>query len=480
LGGREKSVSAGKAAADAPPVTILLVDDTPGKLLTYEAVLEGLGQNLIKVQSVKDALSVLLKTDVALIVTDVRMPGEDGFQLAKLVRDHPRFARIPIMFVTAEPSEHVDHMRALASGAVDYVSVPVAAELLRAKVKVFIDLFAKERELAKLKDELEARVASRTNSLAESEERYRALVDGANDIVATLDLEGRFTSVNPAVDVILGYSAGELLGTPLKHYIPLEQLPMHEAMLKRKLEGERATTYEMQIFGKDRQQLFTLEVNSRLIVDEAGGPTGIHSIARDVTERKQAEQRQAVLIRELQHRTKNLLAVIQSIVTNTLQRDPAAAKTKDVLIGRLHALSRAQEFVAAGPTAGVPLRDLVRAELSGFCSRVSLDGIPVVLGGTFAQQFALVLHELATNAAKYGSLSTPHGRVLINWRVDGTAEPTLLFSWRECDGPPVQLPTEQGFGTRLIAAALPGEHNISFKVDGLEFAVEVPLSEVVR
>jgi PAS domain S-box-containing protein len=468
-----------QGAADGHAVNILLVDDTAGKLLTYEAVLAELGQNLIKVQSVKDALAVLLKTDVALILTDVRMPGEDGFQLAKFVRDHPRFARIPILFVTAEPSAETDHIRAYASGAVDYMSVPVAAELLRAKVKVFIDLFAKERELATLKSELEAQVASRTKSLAESEERYRSLVDQANDIVATFDLDGRFTSVNPAIRLILGHEPEEVVGTPLAQYIPSEQLPMHEAMLQRKLEGEPFTKYEMEVFGKDGRQKFTLEVNSRLIFDGTGRPVGIHSVARDMTERKLAEERQAVLIRELQHRSKNLLAVMQSIVTNTLQ-DASAAKGRDAIIGRLHALGRAQDFVASGAGGGVPLQDLVRAELSGFSAQVSLQGVPIVLGGAFAQHLALVLHELATNAAKYGSLSTPSGKLLINWRVDGDSEPKLLFSWKERDGPPVESPTQQGFGSKLVTAALPCEPKISFERDGLEFVFEVPFSEVSR
>jgi two-component system, chemotaxis family, CheB/CheR fusion protein len=105
---------------------------------------------------------------------------------------------------------------------------------------------------------------------------------------------------------------------------------------------------------------------------------------------------------------------------------------------------------------GVALRDLINAELSGFAAQVSVNGIPIVLGGAFTQQFALVLHELAKNAAKYGALSTPNGRMLIAWRWAGEKEPTLLFSWKERDGPPVEPPMEQGFGSKLIAATVPG------------------------
>src|SRR5436853_4640319 len=182
-------------------------------------------------------------------------------------------------------------------------------------------------------------------------------------------------------------------------------------MLKQNLGGQSATTYEMEIFGKERQQRFTLELNSRLLFDDAGKPAGVHAIARDVTERKHAEARQLVLIRELQHRTKNLLAVVQSIVSSTLDRS-GSVTTKQAIVGRLHALARAQDIVAAGSGAGVPLRDLVEGELSTFGSRVSLRGVPVIVGGAFAHQFALVIHDLVDNAVKYGARSVSPGRVL--------------------------------------------------------------------
>jgi two-component sensor histidine kinase len=256
-------------------------------------------------------------------------------------------------------------------------------------------------------------------------------------------------------------------------------LTMHDAMLREKLEGKLSTTYEMQIFSKGRQRL-TLEVNSKLIRDEDGKPSGIHAIARDVTERKQAEARQTVLIRELQHRTKNLLAVTQSIVTNTLEHTTSAARAKEAIVGRLHALSRAQEFVASGASGGVPLRELVDAELSAFATQVTVEGIPVVLGGPFAQQFALVLHELATNAAKYGSLSVYNGRLVIRWHIRQSDEPWLVFSWAERDGPRVERPHDQGFGSRLIASALHHEPKVKFDPRGFEFSVAVPMSEVMQ
>jgi PAS domain S-box-containing protein len=213
-----------------------------------------------------------------------------------------------------------------------------------------------------------------------SEESYRALIDNANDIVATLDLDFRFTSANPAVERILGYAPQEIIGTPLSGYVPEDQLAMHRDMLAQKLKGAASTQYEMQLLGKDRQQRFTLEVNSKLIFDD-GKPVAIHSIARDISERKNAEAVQVVLIRELQHRTKNMLAVIQSIVSNTLRRSHDLESAHEALIGRLHALAHAQEFVAAGPGGGVSLHELVEAELSSFGARAIITGETLVLGG---------------------------------------------------------------------------------------------------
>lgn len=466
---------------------ILLVDDNAAKLLTYEVVLAELGQRLIQARSVEEALGALLKEDIALVVTDVSMPGLDGFALAEMIQDHPRFRSVPIIFVSAIADSDPDRLRGYASGAVDYVTAPFHPELLRAKVKVFLELYRKQRELTDLKHQLELRVAERTAELetstkllSESEERYRSLVETANDIVATFDLDFRLVSINPAIR-LLGFTPEELIGRPLSDFIPSDQHDFHVAMLQRKLAGEEGTQYEMELLSKDTTRRLTLEVNSKLMFDREGKPVGIHAIARDVTERKEAEARQNVLIRELQHRTKNLLAVTQSIVVNTIASTVSPTIAKEAIVGRLHALARAQEFVASGASSGVPLRELVEAELSAFTPRLTITGVPIILGGAFAQQFALVIHELATNAAKYGSLSTPKGRLLIQWELKrDRREPELLFLWKELDGPQANGPLREGFGSRLIFAVLKDGAERNFGDEGLEFSARVPLSEALR
>ena len=154
-------------ARDRPEkVDILLVDDQPAKLLSYEAILGQLGENLIKAGSATEALEQLLKRNVAVMLIDVCMPDLDGFQLATMIREHPRFQKTAIIFVSAIQVTDLDLLRGYQLGAVDYVPVPVIPELLRAKVRVFAELYRKTRQLEQLNAELETRVAERTAELA--------------------------------------------------------------------------------------------------------------------------------------------------------------------------------------------------------------------------------------------------------------------------------------------------------------------------
>jgi two-component sensor histidine kinase/integral membrane sensor domain MASE1 len=204
-------------------------------------------------------------------------------------------------------------------------------------------------------------------------------------------------------------------------------------------------------------------------------------LSADVSARRRAQMRQALLVREFQHRIKNVLAVVQSIVDISVARGRELESAGKTLAGRLQALARAQDHVTSTAN-GVPMRDLVSAELAPFGSRWHIDGAPLVVGSNFAQKLALVLHELATNAAKYGSLSKPEGRVIVSWRIEQSPKlgELLKFSWVERGGPIVEPPAEQGFGMQLITELLGNAPSISFESSGFEFAVEVPVLEVVE
>jgi len=165
------------SAAGNDKVNILLVDDQPGKLLSYEAMLSELGENLIKASSGREALEHLLKHDITIVLMDVSMPEIDGFELAEMIRQHPRYRKIAIIFVSAVHLTDLDRLKGYESGAVDYVSVPVVPELLRAKVSVFAELYRKTREFERLNRELEERVAERTVELQEAVDKQRELAD---------------------------------------------------------------------------------------------------------------------------------------------------------------------------------------------------------------------------------------------------------------------------------------------------------------
>jgi signal transduction histidine kinase/ActR/RegA family two-component response regulator len=159
------------------PVNILLVDDQPGKLLSYEVILDGLGERLFKAGSAREALEHLLKQDIAIILIDVCMPELDGYELAALIRDHPRFQTTAIIFVSAIALSDLDRLKGYEYGAVDYVPVPVVPELLRAKVRVFADLYRKTRQLELLNSELERRVEERTAELAQTNSELEQRVE---------------------------------------------------------------------------------------------------------------------------------------------------------------------------------------------------------------------------------------------------------------------------------------------------------------
>src|SRR5215471_4210743 len=150
-------------------VNILMVDDQPAKLLSYEVILSELEENLLKASSGREALEQLLKSDVAVVLMDVSMPDLDGFQLADMISQHPRFQKTAIIFISAVHLTAVDRVKGYQGGAVDYISVPVVPELLRAKVSVFAELHRKTQQLENLNRELELRVAQRTEALVRSE-----------------------------------------------------------------------------------------------------------------------------------------------------------------------------------------------------------------------------------------------------------------------------------------------------------------------
>ncbi len=342
------------ARASEDRVNILLVDDQPAKLMSYEVILKELDENLLKASSATEAFQLLLKHDIAVILVDVCMPELDGFELARMIREHPRFQETAMIFISAIHLSELDSLRGYEMGAVDYVPVPVVPGVLRAKVRVFVDLYRKTRLLARMNDELEQRVAQRTAELE----------------------------------------------TAIAH--------------------------------------------------------------------------QELLAREVDHRARNALAVIQAIVSMTAA-SPSENFARDIE-GRIQAMARAHTLLSQTRWQGADLMTLVNDELAPYRNdeRLIVEGPALIIKPAVAQNLALILHELATNAAKYGALSGARGKLTLSWTLTGD---TLNFYWLERSDGLIEAPKRTGFGGKVInasAKSLDGETECDWRSTGLHLTLRLP------
>ena len=314
-----------------------------------------------------------------------------------------------------------------------------------------------------------------------SEERHRVLVEHANDIVATLDLDLRFTSVNPAIERILGFAPAEVVGRSLWRHVPPEQFRIHAEMLKQKLQGAPSTQYEFEVLTKVGVRR-TLEVNSKLIADATGKPVAIHAIARDITERKEAKRAEAQ-IAELDHRVKNVLATVIAVSERTREGHTSMDDFLSAFDGRIRSMADVHALLSSGRWQGVNLTQLVRQELAPCAAALNtmVEGPDIVLAADAAQPVEFVLHELATNAAKYGALSRPKGHVSVQWhqRANARVPEALVLDWKETGGPPVPPLISPGYGTTVIKELIPyelgGVVDLVFAAEGVRCRLEIPL-----
>ncbi len=470
---------------DHEKVNILLVDDQPAKLLAYEVILKDLGENLVIASSGREALEVLLKTEIAVILVDVCMPELDGFELAAMIREHPRFQKTAMIFISAIQVSDIDRLRGYEMGAVDYVPVPVVPEVLRAKIKVFAELYRKTRQLERLNRELEDRVRARTaeleNSTAklrESEERRSMAIaagkmgswdwDWSNGDWMWDEGQYRIFGVTPETFNVTSANIQALL-----HPGDAERFSQAIAAFN---SGARAYEGEFRVSRPDGEVRWCVGT-AAATVDQAGRVVRVSGVTVDITERKRAEERQNLLAREVDHRAKNALALAQSIVR--LTRADEVKAYVNAVEGRINALARVHTILSLSSWQGAELSKLIEEEVAPYSigDQIKLAGPEVQLQPATAQTLALALHELFTNSAKYGALSTRSGRLMIGWQVD---DHLLALTWEETGGPRVKTPKSRGFGTRSLLASvesqLGGQAQFEWRAEGLLCRLEVPLT----
>jgi PAS domain S-box-containing protein len=479
-----------ETTAPLDKVNILLVDDQPAKLLSYEVILGELGENLIKANSPHEALGILLKTDVAVVLIDVVMPQIDGFQLAAMIREHPRFQKLAMIFVSGVQIAETDRLRGYEIGAVDYVTVPVVPEVLRAKVKIFTELYRKTRQLEELNTELEQRVTARTAELEAQTERLRRSEERRSLALSAGDMGS--WEYDPATNHLEWdtgqhriYAIAPEIRDPTREQIleivHPDDRDKHPLVGALAAPGDRYQA-EFRIVRPDGELRWCYG-SAAITRDADNNIVRLNGVSVDITDRKRAEERQLLLAREVDHRAKNTLAVVLSVLRLTKARSTPEFIT--TVEGRVHALAATHNLLSTTHWEGADLCRIVEEEMAPYRTngqdRVSATGPAAMLQPATAQAVALALHELATNAAKYGALSIDTGRLQLAWAIGDTA---LEIEWLETGGPTAAAPSQLGFGLSIVRSSIEAQFRggvaYDWRPEGLCCRLSIPRAQIVN
>lgn len=466
---------------DTGTVNVLLVDDQESQLLTYETVLATLSVNLFKARSGQEALQIALKHEIAVAIIDVVMPDFDGFELAGLLHGHPRTRNVAIIFISAIAQTDEQRLKGYDQGAVDYVTVPVVPEVLRAKVRVFVELHRKSRDLERLNAELERRVEERTAELAQSEARFRAMADNIPQLAWMARPDGWIFWYNKRWYDYTGTTLKDMEGWGWRQVHHPEHVDRVVARIQRAWDTGEPWEDTFPLRSQSGEYRWFLS-RALPIRDEEGRVALWFGTNTDITEHLKDQEQLKLLASEVDHRSKNVLALVQAMVTMT--RADSAKEFAEAVEGRIATLSRAHSILAESRWEGADLRRLAEEELAAHQSesapRIDVCGSEIMLKPQAAQALAILLHELATNATKYGALSTELGRVSLEWRVASAGSFELL--WVEKDGPPVLPPTRRGVGTGVVERAirmhLGGQIEFDWRREGLVCRVNLPVDKL--
>jgi PAS domain S-box-containing protein len=315
------------------------------------------------------------------------------------------------------------------------------------------------------------------------QENVRALLESAPNGIVVVNEQGMIQAVNQRTERLFGYGRAELVGKSVEVLVPHARAANH-----RQLRGAFQKKPETRAMGAGRDLAgrrkdgteFPLEIGLNPV--GLTGRTAVLATVIDISERRRAQERQEFLTRELRHRSQNLFTVIEAIASRSLEEGHSLDEAKKVFLGRLHALARAHAMLAEAAWAGAMLSKIIEQEVAGFSNYVDLAGCDIVVNTPAAQQFALIVHELGTNAVKYGALSSPNGRIAIEGTIgEKNGAKTLFFTWRETGGPPVSEPRRRGFGSVLLlrAAKQFSDHvALNFHPAGVVYELTVPVGVI--
>jgi PAS domain S-box-containing protein len=309
-------------------------------------------------------------------------------------------------------------------------------------------------------------------ALRESEQKLRwlaSIVESSDDAIISKNLDGIIISWNSGAERVFGYTAEEVIGQPITIVIPQDRQDEERLILTRIRRGERIDHFET-VRQRRHGSLIVVSLTVSPVKNTEGKIVGASKVARDITEQKRSQEQIATLAREAEHRSKNVLASVQAAVN--LSNSDTPEGLKQAIEGRIRALANVNSLFVGTRWIGADLSTIAKQELAPYSEkdegRVHIDGPPVLLEPNAAQAIAVTVHELSTNAAKYGSLSKPGGQIELEWvhQADGQ----LILRWKEMGGPAVQIPSRQGFGSRVIErmiGQLRGNARFDWRPEGL-------------
>ena len=313
-----------------------------------------------------------------------------------------------------------------------------------------------------------------------------AIVESSQDAIIGHAFDGTIRTWNAGAAAIFGYTAQEAIGQPFAVLVPENQADEVPDILEKLRRGERIEHFEIDRVRKDGKRI-DVSLTISPVRNASGNVIAASTIAREFTERKVAEDHKDMLMAELDHRVKNILMVITSLVSQTVRSAGSSKHFAQDIEGRIQALSRVHNLLNQHRQSHAELRDVVVGELgiyrSGMEDRITIEGMEdICLTGRATQTLAMALHELATNAAKYGALSTTDGRVEVTWSVvNSTEHPRVCLKWIESGGPRVESPTRSGFGSQLIERIvnheLQADVRRQFRPEGVQCTIEFPLTD---